>query len=294
MRLAAIDIGTNSCRLLIAEVSGPRLKVLERAVNTTRIGAGVSSGGCISAPAIQRTLECLQSFQATMHRYKVRSFRIVGTSALREAQNRGEFLERVQNECGLQVEVISGEQEACLSYRGVCRGLGLTGVLPVVVDLGGGSTELVWPGDPPEVLSFPVGAVRAAEMDLDSGQIAAVLEPLREKPAVGRNMPLVFVGGTATSVVAIKLSLAEYRSELVHGQKLIKEDIEAIYRRLKGMNLEDRRRIPGLQEKRADIIVPGISIMLVIMDILGCAEVAVSESDLLDAIIWQLADEQRG
>lgn len=288
MNLAAVDIGTNSCRLFIAQASAGRLLPLYRDLETSRIGEGVSGSQLLKPEAIERTIDCLKGFQEIMHSHQVRKQRVIATSAVREARNREEFVARVKLELGLTVEVISGEEEAWLSYQGVCRGLDLHEE-PLVADLGGGSTELVWREEGKLMpLSLPVGAVRATENRMSPAQITAILQPLTARRAVFKDQDLVFVGGTATSAVAIKLGLKEYNREVVHGHILKLGELEDLYERLRKMNLEQLLATPGVQIKRADIITKGLLVMLSIIREIDKNEVTISESDLMDAIAWQI------
>ncbi|MEQ8176455.1 MAG: Ppx/GppA phosphatase family protein [Syntrophomonadaceae bacterium] len=288
MNLAAVDIGTNSCRLYIARASAGRLFTLYRDLETTRIGEGVSASSLLKPEAILRTVECLKRYKEIMQTYRVKKQRIIATSAVREARNREEFVALVKRELDLTVEVISGEEEAWLSYQGVSRGLDLAGE-PLLADLGGGSTELVWREEGRlMLLSLPVGAVRAAEGNMSLEQIRAVLTPLTTRRDVFDGQPLVFVGGTATSVVAIMKGLEEYDREVVHGQVVKLDDVRLVYEKLQRMNLEQLLATPGIQKKRADIITKGVLVMLSIIEEMGKGEVIVSESDLMDAIIWEL------
>ena len=291
MNLAAIDIGTNSCRLFIARASAGRLNPLYRGLETSRIGEGVSGSHFLKPEAIKRTIDCLGRFKEIMQTSAVQKHRIIATSAVREARNRREFVARVKRELGLKVEVISGEEEAWLSYRGVCRGLDLSGE-PLVADLGGGSTELVWrEAGRLRLLSLPVGAVRATEENMSPEQIRAVLMPLTTRREVFHGQPLVFVGGTATSVVAIMKGLQEYDREAVHGQIVQLSEVQLVYENLRRMSLEQLLATPGIQKKRADIITKGILVMLTIIREMGKGEVMVSESDLMDAVVWGLYEE---
>ncbi|MDD4775583.1 MAG: Ppx/GppA phosphatase family protein [Syntrophomonas sp.] len=292
MIYGAIDIGTNSCRLLIAEPhpeSG--LKTIARELATTRIGAGVSRDGEINTEAMDRTLDCLCRFTERLQEHKVECCRAVATSAVREASNHQEFMQRVREAAGMVVEIISGEEEASLSYAGAEQGLPNI-YSPLVIDLGGGSSEFICP----EIglrLSLPIGAVRAWEADMSVAQIYQSLQSLaawREKAMV-TDHPVVFVGGTASSLVALKKGLPEYRTEWVHGETLLREDVADLYNLLEALPLELRRRLPGLQPERADIINKGALITLMIMDRIGADRIIVSESDILDGIIWNLIDK---
>ncbi len=285
MRYAAIDIGTNSCRLLIAEKAAGKLSSLYRTMETTRLGENMQANFSITEEAILRTCNTLNNFKAIMREYEVENFRAVATSAVREAGNQKGFIQSVQDKCNINVEVISGEEEAHLSYLGVKNSLDLA-VSPLVVDLGGGSTELIMEKD--FFISLPVGAVRVYELNLSADDISQILKPLIPKQEAYKANPLVFVGGTATSLVAMKFSLDVYKSELVHGQVLTRGEIADLYNRLEKMPLSLRRRLPGLQPERADIITGGILILLLIMDIFRKEEITVSESDLMEAIIGEM------
>jgi len=292
MTYGAIDIGTNSCRLLIAEICGAgSLNTITRLVDTTRVGEGVNHSGKMGKEAMERTIDCLQHFASLLRLNQVESWRTVATSAVREAGNRQEFLNMVLEQTKMRVDVLSGEEEANLSYIGVIRGLRLT-CSPLVVDMGGGSTEFVCP-DIDLRLSVPVGAVRATEADMSADQVFQQLQVLGGwTQYTGRGLtgrPLVFVGGTASSLVAIKKGLPEYRPELVHGEVLSRAEIADLYELLEALPLELRRRLPGLQPERADIINKGAMIMMVIMDRLAIGEITVSETDILDGIVWSLA-----
>lgn len=287
MSYAAIDIGTNSCRLLIASVNNNRLFSEFRKTETTRLGEGLNYSGKINPAALARTIKCLKDFKNIMLEYQVQSWRAVATSAVREAVNRQELLNSVQESLNLDIEVISGDEEARLSYQGVIRGLELPG-LPLVADLGGGSTEFIVDDGHSFSLSLPVGAVRASESGMTAVDIAAALAPLAEYKNKLLSYPLVLVGGTASTLVAIKHSLAVYDREFVHGQVLTRADIADIYNMLAKMSLSLRKRLPGLQPERADIIPKGSMIVLLIMDLLAKDKIIVSESELLEAVIWEL------
>lgn len=290
MRYAAIDIGTNSCRLLIAEINNNRICTVYRDLQTTRLGEGVDASRNISPTAMQRTVDCLQNFQAKINQYEVSSRIAAGTSAVRDANNRDDFIKLVANECNLPVCVLDGKKEAFLSYSGVKKGLTLEKT-PLVVDLGGGSTEFILEGKENCLLSLPVGAVRVTEAQMPVTRIASILSPIAAKKDSLKENPLVFVGGTAATLVAIKLSLEEYRSDLVHGQVLTRSEIADIYNMLERMPLNLRKRLPGLQPERADIIPGGVLIVLLILDAIGKQEIIVSESDILEGLIWKIAED---
>ncbi len=287
MRCAAVDIGTNSCRLLIADAGPEGLCPLRRENRTTRVGEGFKEAIHIRREIMERNLECLIAFEDTIKKTAVESYRVVATSALREAVNREEFLGMVEEKTMLQIEVIGSEEEARLGYLGMSRGLSHL-QMPLMADLGGGSLELIKEGVSPILLSLPLGAVRAMEQDMGIIDIKAALRPLAVYKDTLAPYPLVVVGGTASSLVAIKYSLQQYDPSLVHGQVLKREEIADIYNMLERMSLKVRRRLPGLQPERADIITWGARIILLLMDMLEIEEIIVSESDLLEGVIWNM------
>ncbi len=288
MRIAAADIGTNSCRLLIAEIIEGRLVAVLKKVVSTRLGEGLLESGWLHPKAIKRTVDCLLNFRDIIHGYQVTSYRVVATSAVREAVNREDFLAVAEEETGLSIQVIDGEEEARLVWEGVARSLSFR-ELPLVADLGAGSTEFIYAGENPVIKSVKVGAVKATEGNWSKEEIWAELsEVLKLAPRFQKN-PLVLTGGTPTTLVAIKKGLTQYDPDLVHGQKLTYRDVEDLYQMLDSMPLDLRRRLPGLQPERADIVVKGVLIVLVIMEGFGKDEVTVSESDLLEGIVWGLA-----
>ncbi|NLT21290.1 MAG: Ppx/GppA family phosphatase [Syntrophomonadaceae bacterium] len=288
MNYAAVDIGTNSCRLLVADGLNPG-QSLVREIQTTRIGAGVDKHKQLGQEAMDRTLQGLAKLQQITQQYNTVRTRVVATSAVREADNREIFIKRVKEEIEWEVEVITGEEEARLSYQGVRSGLNMQD-LPLVVDLGGGSTEFM-AGEDKELISLPIGAVRATEAQMSITDIYAILKQLGNLPETWRNYPLVVVGGTATTMVAIKHGMHEYNREMVHGQTLTRQEVMDIYEMLERMPLNLRRRLPGLQPERADIINKGALILLLIMDYLGRQEITISESDILDGIIGEMIRE---
>lgn len=288
MRYGACDVGTNSCRLLVAEIKDGGLHVLDKKIVTTRIGKGLESTGWLRPEAIDRTVKCLAGFARELKKWKVDRKVIVGTSAVREAVNGEDFLMLAQETLGMPIEVVSGHEEARLSYLGAQRGLKLRRS-PVVVDVGGGSTEIAFFGKEQRVVSVPVGAVKAAEGGWDDKRIRTFLHQNGVDEFLPyRQAPLVFVGGTATSLVAIEKGLSEYSREKVHGERLSLAQIRRLQERLQAMSIEERRKVPGLQPERADIIVSGITIIRLVMEMLGRRQTVISDGDILDGLIWEM------
>lgn len=290
MRYAAIDVGSNSCRLLVADIIGEELHPVCRELQSTRLGEGVNANKTIGSAAMARTRDCLKDYVDLIQRLGVKEFRMVATSAMRDALNREEFVELVRENCGCSLEVITGEEEARLSYLGVKAGLTLPA--PLVVDLGGGSCEFrVEDGKEIFSLSLPLGAVRATEARLSAVETKTILNPLEKHSDNLKEYPLVLVGGTATTLVAMKLSMEIYDPQQVHGQTLSREEVADLYNMLELMPLNVRSRLPGLQPERADIIPAGAMIVLLIMDTLKQQQITISESDILDGIIHRLSQK---
>ncbi|MGE5373098.1 MAG: Ppx/GppA family phosphatase [Solirubrobacterales bacterium] len=289
MRYAASDIGTNSSRLLIADVIDGHIEVKVKQVVTTRIGEGLHEAGWIRPKAMERTIECLNHFADLMARWKVDKYKLVATAAVREAANGTDFVTLAEDKTGLKIGILPGDEEGRLSYHGAYRGLGLS-VPPIVVDVGGGSTEFARLDERLEIASFPVGAVRATEADWSENEIKERLAGAERFSVPGA--PVVFVGGTATTMVAVKRELRFYDPQKVQGETLAREEMAALHRRLGALGLAERKKVPGLQPERADIILQGILIVMSALDILQADRAIVSDSDLLDGLIWEMAENR--
>lgn len=291
MRIATMDVGTNSTRLLITEIGESPCPVqLYQAINTTRIGEGMANNhGLLTPVAIQRTVQALMEFSAIAAKFSVDKLRVVATAAVRDALNGRELVELAQAKAGLEVKVISGEQEARLSYLGVIKGLAEVPPAAVVIDVGGGSTEFIWPSGEGRlaVESVPIGAVRATEAELNEQQISLMLGKVLSRVAKARPQKVIGVGGTATTLAAMNLGLELYDAAQVHGYSLKKVEVNSWHRKLSAASPDQRKLIPGLQPQRADIILAGVTIMKIILDKLGLEQLMVSETDLLWGLIFE-------
>lgn len=286
-RIAAIDIGTNSTRLLVVESCGGGLKVLETGLSTTRLGEGMG-GGVLLPGAMERTMEAINSFYQIAQRLGAERVVAAATSAVRDASNRDEFLDGVRRKTGLRVRVLSGEEEAAMSYRGVLSGLAVVPRSTVVADVGGGSTEFIWnQGGRLRLTSVNVGAVRMTEADLGEEEVAARLSPALVEVRRAQVKTLVGVGGTITTLAAIDQGLVLYDPDRVHGYCLSATNVSDILKALKRMGVEERKQVPGLQPERADIIVAGVTIVKAIMDGLGQGQLLVSECDILYGLVLE-------
>ncbi len=300
MRVAAIDIGTNSVLLLVAERRGNEIVRVRDLATITRLGEGVDATGRLSPAAVERTLACLERYAALIHSDAVARVGAVGTSASRDAAGGSDFVARARAVLGVTPAIISGDREAELTFRGALSGLPLEG--PVAVfDIGGGSTEIIL-GDATtdggvirRAISLDVGSVRLTERHVrhdppTSDELTAVradvVDALTRAPTI-RDVPLVGVAGTITTLVAVRDGLVSYDGDLVHGSTLTRSDLAALTARFVGCPLEARRALPGLSPKRADVIVAGTIIADAVCAHADAAELTVSDG----GVRWGLALE---
>lgn len=287
--MAAVDIGTNSVRLLIVKPSNRLLNTELRTLRMCRLGEGMTSGEGLQSQAVARTVRALQEFIALLETYGVHQVRTVATSAVREAPNAAFFVDQVRSQTGLEVDVISGKEEAYLSYLGACR------ALPemrrsVVIDIGGGSTEFAFPSGEKssETLvshSISLGAVRLTEQPLLLSEILTELKPALEPLQAVKPASLIGVGGTITTLASVDQALPVYDPERVHGYRLSRAAVERILFFLAAQTNDKRKQVAGLQPERADIIVAGTTILWTILGYLESEQIIVSEADILDGII---------
>lgn len=286
MRLAAIDVGSNSIRLLIVERLHDQWQVIERQNFMTRIGQTVKNSGRIDKDSIRASMEALHKIAAILRQQQVDYYRAVGTNALRTAANADAFIETVRYNTGLNITVISGAEEADLTGIGASHDLPPEDKNPVL-DVGGGSTEFIYydAAGRIESLSLPLGALTAAEQNYTSDDIKLILAPLKTSWPGGKAL---LCGGTATTLAAIHMELAEYSDEAVHGHTLTAASLADLYVKLSALSLEERRQLPGLQPERADIIVAGALIVKTIVEFLDIPQVTISSNDLLLGLISTL------
>lgn len=297
MRVAVVDIGSNSTRLLIADVEdGTVTDELERRSVVTRLGAGVDADGRLREDAMERVYSTLADFRALIDRHRADTALAVLTSAVRDAANGEEFAGAVEHRFGLTPHVLTGDQEAQLSFLGATSDRDPSDTTPtLLVDIGGGSTEVViGAGREAEFhVSNQVGVVRQTERHIHTDPPTdAELEAVREdaQDVLRRGVPAdrregvkraIAVAGTATSLAAIAQELDPYDPEKVHGYVLTRAESEAILGRLASMPLAERRQIAGLDPARAPTIVAGVVILLCVLDLFGLDETEVSEHDIL-------------
>jgi exopolyphosphatase/guanosine-5'-triphosphate,3'-diphosphate pyrophosphatase len=301
-RVAAIDVGTNSVLLTVAEAgaSGPQA-VLELAT-VTRLGGGVDRSRRLSPQACDRTLEALSRYAAEIERAGAEQVAVVGTSALRDAEGADEFLAKVELTLGTRPRVIAGSEEAQLTCAGALSGLGLRGRV-CVCDVGGGSTELIGGVTDQSAVSIQsaqsldIGSVRLSERHLASDPPTAneltTLEAatqcaLARVQAPAANTPLVGVGGTVTTLVTIVLEMRAYDSARVHGARLSTDVLTALKTRLASLPLASRRIVAGLEPARADVIVAGTSIVCCVLAWAGADELIVSDRGVRWGLVQQM------
>lgn len=306
MRAAAIDIGTNSTRLLVgeAESRAGELRTLDRRMTITRLGEGVDANRSLAPRAIERTLAALGEYRDAIDAAGgVQRVRATATSAARDARNRDDFFGPAADVLGVELELLSGDEEAELSFLGATTGLAEVAVPPyLVVDIGGGSTELVVGTERPEgLMSVDMGCVRLTEAWLRSDPptpeelsqaVHVVREHLadvrREVPGVDRARTLVGLAGTVSTFAAVEQGLERYDRDRIHHFRITKPAAEDVFRTLVTEPIEQRRHNPGLEPGRVDVIVGGAVILVTIMRTLGFAEMLVSESDILDGLVRSL------
>ncbi len=324
MKIAAIDIGTNSTRLLISLVKksaeGKIIFVpLLREMKITRLGKCLEQSGKISTAHEILTIEVLKEYQRLLKSHNVSKYRAVGTRVLRRAENSDEFVNRVFLETGLDVEIISGIQEAELSFSGAIKGfepykifgkeqktLGRYGTSKnvLVVDIGGGSTEFIL-GSAEEgtinyLSSVDIGSVILSEKFLtgavpDDKSVTDLLlfienklkSTVKEISQTGFAF-MAGLAGTISGLSAVDLGLREYDREKIHGHVLYMDKVIDIFKRFCSVDLKTREKIRGLEPARADIIIGGTAILIKILEMLGLEKFIVSENDILDGIVYSL------
>ncbi|TQQ83997.1 Ppx/GppA family phosphatase [Peptacetobacter hominis] len=300
MKLGAIDIGTNSMRLLVADVQDKKLVSREKYINTTRIGQGVDENGYITDEAMERNITALYEFSQMCKEKGCEKVRCMGTSALRDAVNRDVFIEKAREKSGIKVEVIAGEKEAELGFRGVLMGASAEGNL-LILDIGGGSTEFIFGNNNGIIksVSIDIGALRLTEKfrgfekdaELYSEMINFIKEKTNDIIEYLRECEISTVcgiGGTITSMSAINQKLEVYSMEKVHQSVITAEDADSISEMLRHSTEEDRKSMKGLQPKRADIITAGAVILDTIIKSLDIDRVVVSEYDNLEGLVSEM------
>jgi exopolyphosphatase / guanosine-5'-triphosphate,3'-diphosphate pyrophosphatase len=304
MRVAAIDCGTNSVRLLVADLpsgAGP-LRDLTRRTRIVRLGAGVDRTGRLSPAAIARTRAALADYAAEIRRLDAQRVRMVATSASRDAANADEFVGMVVATVGVAPEVVSGDEEARLSFTGAVRDVPSDAPPPhLVVDIGGGSTEFVaGTGSPRAALSVDIGCVRMTERHLHTdppspGEIAAAEADIaaavdRALAVVGRDaVSMIGLAGSVTTVAGMALGLPRYDPDRIHHARIAYPDVVKVTADLLAMPRAQRLAVGVMDPGRADVIGAGALVLRIAMERSGAGSVIASEHDILDGIAWSLS-----
>lgn len=295
-RIAVVDVGTNSTRLLVANVLDGRVEELERRTEITRLGERVDSAGKLSAAAMKRVFETVESYRKLIDKHSADKVVGVATSAVRDAKNGEQFGKELAERYGVEMRTISGDEEARLSFLGATSDRAQGGDPLLVIDIGGGSTEFVigTPGsDPTFHVSTSAGSVRQTERHLTddpptdeqqsavAGEVAAIIEAevpreVRREAAAG-----IAVAGTATQLAAVDQRLEEYDPKRVHGYRLDRYAVEEILAHLASLPLAERREIVGLHPARAPTIVAGALILAEAMQAFDFDWIETSEADIL-------------
>jgi exopolyphosphatase/guanosine-5'-triphosphate,3'-diphosphate pyrophosphatase len=297
--VAAIDIGTNSTNLLITDRDK---RTLERQVTVTRLGQGVDKSRMLAPEAIERTILCLARYRELLDAHGSPLLRIIASSASRDALNREEFFAQAENVLGVRPELVSGEEEARLAYRG-CT----TNLIPdtnghLIIDIGGGSTELIiGTTQLSQAYSIDAGAVRMTERHLrhDPPQPEELLnaigevqdlfdDVLRLNPSMAHVRQIIGTAGTIVTIAAVELGQQVFRADELHGLHLTRDAIEDVFRTLATEPLVDRVHNPGLPHDRADVIVGGCCVLIALMRSLDANELIVSTNNILDGICAEL------
>ncbi|MFG3508183.1 exopolyphosphatase [Streptomyces sp. NPDC047821] len=303
-RVAAIDCGTNSIRLLVADVDPVSGEVtdLDRRMTIVRLGQGVDRTGRLAPEALERTFAACREYAAVIKEYGAERLRFVATSASRDAENRDDFVRGVMDILGVEPEVVTGDQEAEFSFTGATKELKDSGSGEyLVVDIGGGSTEFVVGRTHARAArSVDIGCVRLTERHVRSdppseaevaairADIEAALDLAEQTVPLRDAETLVGLAGSVTTVAAIALGLAEYDSAAIHRSRVSYERVAEVTARLLAATHDERSAIPVMHPGRVDVIVSGALVLLAVMERTGAREVVVSEHDILDGIALSL------
>jgi exopolyphosphatase/guanosine-5'-triphosphate,3'-diphosphate pyrophosphatase len=302
--LAAVDCGTLSTRLLISAATGePTLRLMR----ITRLGEGVDRSGLLLPEAIERTLAVLREYQGLMGEHEVQKARMVGTSALRDASNRALFSKPAAEVVGTELELLSGQDEAALSFLGSTAELSAESAPWLVADIGGGSTELVVGPEPSGARSLNLGCVRVTERFLqhdpptrdEMAEAEAWLkgqytEAEAEVPGFRSARAFIGLAGTVSALARFDQGLVSYDREAVHHYRLARQSVERALADLAGRPASQRTGLPGIDEGRAELIVGGALVLATLMAHFGFDECLVSESDILDGLVITMRTEADG
>jgi exopolyphosphatase/guanosine-5'-triphosphate,3'-diphosphate pyrophosphatase len=307
-RVAAVDCGTNSVRLLIADVDqhSRQLTEVQRVMRIVRLGEGVDATGRLSTEALQRTFAAIDDYRRLIDNHNVEAVRVVATSATRDAANRADFVNGMRERLGVEPEVISGADEAKLSFIGATQNLADAAQTPpyLVIDIGGGSTEFVMgepDREPTHFTSVDIGCVRMterhfvtdppypAEVSTARDDIDAAIKQVAQTMPLRKARTLVGVGGSVTTVAALAFGMWEYDAERINGSMLAAADVHRVCEELLYSAHEKRAANPVIHPGRVDVIAAGALVLSAVVAYTGVADVLVSEFDILDGIALSIA-----
>jgi exopolyphosphatase/guanosine-5'-triphosphate,3'-diphosphate pyrophosphatase len=300
-RIATIDIGTNSVLLLIAEIQGDSAVPLVERATITRLGHGVDKTRTLAPEAIERTLACLRDYAEDIRKYAPGKVLAVGTSAMRDASGGAVFRRAAAEILGVEPRVASGDEEAELTFLGALSGLSISGEA-LVFDVGGGSTEIIAgsaPASPRDKISLDIGSVRLTERHVRSDPPSeAELERVREdvRAALSRvsfrsSGQVVGVAGTVTTIAAFARQIVPYDGARVHGMELSAADVERVATELARLTVEERKRSPAIDPKRADVIVAGAVLTSELLHHFGADRLIVSDRGVRWGLVARAAGQ---
>ena len=302
MRVGVVDCGTNSIRLLIADIDGGNFREVTRQMQVVRLGQGVDETNQFHPDALERTFAAVDLYAGEIARRGVEKIRFCATSATRDAINRNIFIDGVKERLGIEPEVISGDEEARLSFAGATREFNRSDGPFLVVDIGGGSTEFVLGTDSVEsAISVNIGCVRMAERHFHNDP------PTADEITIARNdiqnaidiasasvdiksaKTLVCVAGTATTVAAAALNMPEYDRHAIHLSRISADQVHAVSNNFLNMTRDERAALGYMHPGRVDVITAGSLVLSKIVKATGAKEFVASENDILDGMAWSLA-----
>jgi exopolyphosphatase/guanosine-5'-triphosphate,3'-diphosphate pyrophosphatase len=302
MRVGVIDCGTNSIRLLIADIDGNNFREVTRQIQVVRLGQGVDETNQFHPDALERTFAAVDLYAAELARRGVEKIRFCATSATRDATNRNIFIDGVKERLGIEPEVISGDEEARLSFAGATREFSRTDGPFLVVDIGGGSTEFVLGTDTVEsAISVNIGCVRMSERHFHSdpptadeitiarSDIQNAIDIASASVDIKSAKTLVCVAGTATTVAAAALHLPEYDRYAIHLSRISADQVHEVSNNFLTMTREERAALGYMHPGRVDVITAGSLVLSKIVKATGAKEFVASENDILDGMAWSLA-----
>ena len=302
--LVSLDLGTQTFRLCIGKKINGNVLFLMKKRENVRLGEGLATEGMISPSAFTRGLESLKKFKEELSKYKIENYKVIGTEVFRKAKNAEEFIERAKKETGFEIKVISPEEEAELSLKGIIFGLKALGIEIenfVTVDVGGGSSEITYvkDGERKWCKSIDLGAVVLKEIfhlryPLNLRVLKSIRDYIKEKLSlipIDNPEEIIITGGTASLLGGLDLKLNQYIFERLHGHRITRESLEKLIKKLSDFDLERLRRVRGMEEGREDIVLPGLLIYLEILEHFNKESFLLNEYGILEGTLLSLIED---